>query len=139
MADELSLKPMTELVGFARRVSFTSPMRVSGTGLPSTISSAPKNQWRLHAYIKSAAKFWTLGTNQRWSAGMMLAAVTSRTLRKSASESFYTDKITAELIPLPQLHDTSGRFCVQMCGVDEEVLSQNSMSMSTFSTRSFLS
>ena len=45
MADELSLKPITELLGLAFRVAFTICMRVSGAGSPSRISCAPKNQW----------------------------------------------------------------------------------------------
>ena len=47
MADELSLKPITELLGLAFRVAFTICMSVSGAGSPSRISCAPKNQWRL--------------------------------------------------------------------------------------------
>ena len=47
MAEELSLKPMTELLGLAFRVAFTICISVSGAGLPSRTSWAPKNQCRL--------------------------------------------------------------------------------------------
>jgi len=47
MAEELSWKPMTELLGLAARVSLTRLIRVSGTASPSTIKLAPKNQCRL--------------------------------------------------------------------------------------------
>ena len=49
MAEELSLKPMTELLGLAFRVAFTICISVSGAGCPSSTSCAPKNQCRLHA------------------------------------------------------------------------------------------
>lgn len=52
MAEELSWKPITELLGFAFRVSFTKLISVSGTCWPSTIKFAPKNQWRLHTRQK---------------------------------------------------------------------------------------
>ena len=48
MAEELSLKPMTELLGLAFRVAFTICISVSGAGWPSRTSWAPKNQCRLH-------------------------------------------------------------------------------------------
>lgn len=38
MAEELSLKPMTELLGLAVRVAFTICISVSGAGLPSRMS-----------------------------------------------------------------------------------------------------
>lgn len=47
MADELSLKPMTELPGLAFRVAFTICMRLSGIRSPLMTRWAPKNQWRL--------------------------------------------------------------------------------------------
>ena len=46
IADELSLKPITELPGFFFRVSLTSCIKVAGAGRPSRTSFAPKNQWR---------------------------------------------------------------------------------------------
>jgi hypothetical protein len=46
IADELSLKPITEFPGFFFRVSFTSCISVAGAGCPSSTSLAPKNQWR---------------------------------------------------------------------------------------------
>ena len=49
MAEELSLKPMTELLGLAFRVAFTICISVSGAGWPSRTSWAPKNQCRLHS------------------------------------------------------------------------------------------
>ena len=49
MAEELSLNPMTELLGLAFRVAFTICISVSGAGLPSRTSWAPKNQCRLHS------------------------------------------------------------------------------------------
>ncbi len=48
MAEELSLKPITELLGLAFRVAFTICISVSGAGWPSRTSWAPKNQCRLH-------------------------------------------------------------------------------------------
>ena len=50
MAEELSLKPMTELLGLAFSVALTICMSVSGAGCPSRISCAPKNQCRLQPH-----------------------------------------------------------------------------------------
>ena len=47
MAEELSLKPMTELLGLAFSVALTICISVSGAGSPSSTSCAPKNQCRL--------------------------------------------------------------------------------------------
>lgn len=51
MAEELSLKPMTELLGLALSVAFTICISVSGAVSPSNTNFAPKNQCRLHAQM----------------------------------------------------------------------------------------
>lgn len=48
MAEELSLKPMTELLGLAFQGALTSCMSVWSAGLPSSTSCPLKNQCRLH-------------------------------------------------------------------------------------------
>ena len=53
MAEELSLKPMTELLGLARSVALTICISVSGAGCPSSTSCAPKNQCRLRARMRA--------------------------------------------------------------------------------------
>lgn len=50
MAEELSLKPMTELLGLAFSVALTICINVSGAACPSSTSCAPKNQCRLHSH-----------------------------------------------------------------------------------------
>lgn len=58
MAEELSLKPMTELLGLALRVALTICISVSGAVSPSSTNFAPKNQCRLHAHMFNMRKIY---------------------------------------------------------------------------------